>query len=142
MELDFSPIKKCYYEKWLTLDLILSLQIVKLFFFYSIGIRGTPMLLTSLSLTAEFIGSNTSSLAFVYCTKSFLDKLLTRFGGVFFRSSFQKIPHPVGNLSKKLMVAQTNAKEKEFEQMNSAVKERLVTSIVVPLIPKMTFSNF
>jgi hypothetical protein len=72
-------------------------------FFYSIGIGGTTMLVTSLSLTAEFIGSNTSSSAFVYGTMSFLDKLLTRFGG-FFCSAFQKNPNPVGNLSKKLMV--------------------------------------
>ena len=71
-----------------------------MFFFCIIGIGGTTMLVTSLSLTAEFIGSNTSSSAFVYSTMSFLDKLLTGFG-VFFGSAFQKIPHPVGNLSKK-----------------------------------------
>ena len=45
------------------------------------------MLVTSLSLTAEFIGSNTSSSAFVYGTMSFLDKLSTGFG-VFFIQHF------------------------------------------------------
>ena len=47
------------------------------------------MLVTSLSLTAEFIGSNTSSSAFVYGTMSFLDKLSIGFG-VFFWFSISK----------------------------------------------------
>ena len=41
------------------------------------------MLVTSLSLTAEFIGSDTSSSAFIYGLMSFFDKLSTGFG-VFF----------------------------------------------------------
>jgi len=52
-----------------------------------LGIGGTTMLVTSLSLTAEFIGSNTSSSAFVYGAMSFLDKLSTGFG-VFFIQHF------------------------------------------------------
>ena len=51
--------------------------------FYSLGIGGTTMLVTSLSLTAEFIGSDTSSSAFIYGLMSFFDKLSTGFG-VFF----------------------------------------------------------
>jgi len=44
------------------------------------GIGGTTMLVTSLALTAEFIGSDTSSSAFVYGLMSFVDKLSTGFG--------------------------------------------------------------
>jgi len=44
------------------------------------GIGGTTMLVTSLALTAEFIGSDTSSSAFVYGLMSFVDKISTGFG--------------------------------------------------------------
>jgi len=47
------------------------------------GIGGTTMLVTSLALTAEFIGSDTSSSAFVYGLMSFVDKLSTGFGVLF-----------------------------------------------------------
>jgi len=40
-----------------------------------IGIGGSTMLVTSLSLTAEFIGSNTSSSAFIYGLMSLTDKV-------------------------------------------------------------------
>ena len=41
----------------------------------SIGIGGSTMLVTSLSLTAEFIGSDTSSSAFIYGLMSLTDKV-------------------------------------------------------------------
>ena len=67
---------------------------------------------------------------------SFLDKFPTVFG-IFWNAEPKKTPNPVKNLSKKLIVQKTNADEEVFEPMNSAVKERLVTSIVVPPIPTM-----
>ena len=99
------------------------------------------MLVTSLSLTAEFISSNTSSSAFVYGTMSYF---LTncRLDLDVFCSVFQKIPNPVVNLSKNLVVSLKNADKKSLELMNLAVKERLVTSIVIPSIPEITLSNF
>ena len=62
------------------------------------------MLVTSLSLMAEFIGSNSSSLAFVYGTMSFFWTNYQLDVEFFEMLNRKKTPNPVKNLSKKLIV--------------------------------------